>query len=179
MTRPQYGVSNAVPVVGTVMGRGASLARRFLTALTGAVVIGGLVAPLMPLGLTWPWLVATSGLVLVSAFVAGLRRDLRSVGQLGVSYSPARRLVLRGSWTTREHDLTEVVAVQVWCECGAGPHNTAPHRDNMEVFLRDGQSVRVASGTVFPQEVAMTLSELLASSGIKVVDWGEVNVVAS
>lgn len=179
MTIPLYGVAHAVPAVGTVAGRGPALARRFLSALAGAAVITGLAVPLVPAGLTWQWLAATGGLVLVASLVAGLRRDARSVGQLGISYSPTRALVLTGSWTSQVHDLTEVEAVQVWCGCGSGRRSTAPHRDGMEVLLRDGRAVRVASSTVFPPDVAMTLSELLASSGVKVVDWGEVDVLVA
>jgi hypothetical protein len=171
MTTSRFGPAHAVAVVGTVTGRGVALARRVLVAVTGAVIIGGLAAALMPWGLTLPWLAAVCGVVLVAGFVAGLRRDLRSAGQVRVVTVPVRGLVLRGTWTTREHDMTEVAGVQVWCDCGTSAP-VAPHRDRMEVLLRDGRSVRITSGTTFPPDVAMTLGELLSPSGVKVVDWG-------
>jgi hypothetical protein len=80
---------------------------------------------------------------------------------------------------TRTHDLSEVVALQVWCDCGSARRMVAPHRDGMEVLLSGGRSVRIESTTVFAADVAVTLGELLAQDGIKVVDWGEVGAVAS
>jgi hypothetical protein len=176
MTDPQSGLAYAVPVIGTVAGRGAALARRSATALTGTAIIGGFAAALMPWGLTPSWLAAVCGLVLVAAFTAGLRRDLRSVGQLWITAAPPHRLVLRGTWRTSEYDLTEVEAVQMWCGCGAG-RSVAAHRDGMAVLLRGGGSVRVEPGTVLPPDAAMTLGELLAPAGVKVVDWGETGAV--
>lgn len=109
----------------------------------------------------------------MAAFTAGLRRDLRSVGQLVVATSPVRRLVLRGPWVNGEHDMAEVVAVQVWCDCG-GAGSVAPQHDGMEVLLRGGRSVRVVSGTAFDPDVAVTLSELAAGVAIA----GVVDLVA-
>ncbi|GAB3462788.1 hypothetical protein [Actinophytocola sediminis] len=180
MITPQAGPALAVPVVGTVRARGTTLVRRLVVSTVAAAVVGGLAAGLMPWGLTVPWLTATSALVLAGTFTVGLRRDLRSVGQLWVTTAPSRQLVLRGPWVTREHDLDQVLAVQVWCGCGPGGRKSvAPHRDGLEVVLRGGRAVQLASGTVFAPDVAMTLSELLGPAGVKVVDWGETDVLPS
>lgn len=180
MTRPESGPAIHVPVVvGTAGARGPRLLRRVFVALSSAAVVGGFAAALMPWGMTWQWLVALCSVDLVVTFAVGLRGDLRLVDMVGLAVSPARELFLRGPWVTRTHDLDEVVAVQVWCDCGAGRMRVAPHRDGMEVLLRGGRSVRVASTTVFAADVAVTLGELLAPHGIKVVDWGVTDDVAS
>ncbi|MFC4852655.1 hypothetical protein [Actinophytocola glycyrrhizae] len=181
MTRPELSPSVQVPVVvGTAGARGARLVKRLLTAGYGTAAVGGFAAVLMPWGMTWPWLAALCSTVLVAAFIAGLRDDLRSVGVVRLAVAPARGLYLRGPWATRLHDASEVVAVQVWCDCGGGARRSvAPHRDGMEVLLSGGRSVRIESSTAFAADVAVTLGELLAQDGIKVVDWGEVGALDS
>lgn len=180
MTGSDLGAVVNVPVVvGTTVSRGPRFLKRVLTALFAAAVLGGFAAALSPWGMTPAWLTALCVTVAVLTFGTGLHADLHEVGVLGLSVTPARRLYLRGPWMTRTHDLSEVVAVQVWCHCGNARPRVAPHRDGMEVFLRDGRVVRVESGTVFPADVAVTLGELLAADGVKVIDWGEAGVVGA
>lgn len=180
MTGSEFGTTVHVPVVvGTVGARGPRFVKRVVVAVFGAVVIGGFAAALMPWGMTWPWLAALCAAVGLSSFAVGLHSDVRSVGVLGLALAPTRRLLLRGTWTTRTYDLTEVVAVQVWCDCGGTRRGVAPHRDGMEVFFRDGRVVRVESTTAFAADVAVTLGELLVPDGVKVVDWGEIGAVAA
>lgn len=173
MIEPQAGSALTVPVIGTVRSRGTAIVRRTAVSLSAAGVVAGLAAALTPWGMTWQWLTAVAATVLVSTFVVGTARDLRSFGQLWVADAPTRRLVLRGARGTVEYDLDQVVAVQLWCDCGNAARSVAPHRDGLEVVLRNGQAVRLVSGTVYPPGVAMTLSELLGPAGVKVVDWGE------
>lgn len=180
MTRPELGPAIQMPVlVGTTGARGPRIAKRLFTAVSRTAVTGGFAAGLLPLGMTWPWLGALCAVVLVVGLAAGLRRDVRSVGQLGLATAPTRRLFLRGPWVTRSYELAEVVAVQVWCGCGSVRRTVAPHRDGMEVLLSGDRSVRVESDTAFPANVAVTLGELLAPAGIKVVDWGEAGAISS
>lgn len=179
MTGPELGAAVQAPVVvGTTASRGPRLLRRLCTALSAAAIVGGFAAVLTPWGMTWPWLAALCSVLLVTTVAVGLHADLRSVGVLGLALSPTRRLFLRGPWMTRVHDVAEVVAVQVWCDCGNARRSVAPHRDGMEVLLTGGRTVRVESSTAFPADVAVTLGEMLAPEGIKVVDWGETGAVA-
>lgn len=180
MTGSDLGAAVHVPVVvGTTVSRGPRFLKRVLTALFAAAVIGGFAAALQPWGMTREWLTALCATVAVLMFTTGMRADLHEVGVLGLSVTPVRRLYLRGPWVSRTHDLSEVVAVQVWCHCGGARPPVAPHRDGMEVFLRDGRTVRIDSGTAFPADVAVTLGELLAADGIKVIDWGEAGVLGT
>jgi hypothetical protein len=57
--------------------------------------------------------------------------------------------VPRGPWATRRHTLREVAAIQGWCDCGAAKPVVDPHRDGMEVLLRNGSTVRVAPARAF------------------------------
>lgn len=170
---PQVARAVAAPVVGTLRARGTAFARRVAVSLAAAAVPTGFAAALTPFGMTLPWLTGVFALVLVSTFTIGTARDRRSFAQLWVVTAPDRRLVLGGPGGTAEFDLNHVVAVQVWCDCGGRAKSVAPHRDELEVLLRDGRAVTLSSATVFPPDVAMTLSELLAPAGVKVVDWGE------
>ena len=179
MTGSDLDATVHIPVaVGTTMSRGPRLLKRVVTALFAAAVMGGFAAALLPFGMTWEWLAALCATVAVLMFIAGMRADLHEVGVLGLSVLPVRRLYLRGPWVNRTYDLSEVAAVQVWCHCG-DTRRVAPHRDGMEVFLRDGHTVRVDSGTALPADVAVTLGELLAADGIKVIDWGESGVIGA
>lgn len=172
MIEHQTGSGLAAPVVGRVRARGTAFVRRTAISLSASGVAAGLGAVLTPWGMTTPWLAGLAGLVLASTFVIGTARDLRSYGQLWVTTSPTR-LVLRGLRGVVEYELDKVAAVQVWCDCGSAAKSVAAHRDELEVVLRDGRAIRLISGTVFPPDTALTLSELLAPAGVKVVDWGE------
>ncbi|MFL6124205.1 hypothetical protein [Actinophytocola sp.] len=155
-------VRGASVSVGTRGTRLPRVAACVLDALVAAVVAGGLGVVLVPMGLTWPWLVALCALVFLVRLVAGLHHAVRSVGllELELQHSP-RLLVLRGPWATRRHALDEVTAIQLWCDPDP----------RLEVLLYNGAAIRVESGPVRP-DVAVALGELLEPCGVKVVDWG-------
>lgn len=161
---------------GTLRARVSLILGGVRTALLAAVVAGGLGVVLVPMGLTLPWLVALCGLVFLAWLVIGLRRAVLSVGllELWLEHEP-HQLVLRGPWTTRRHALPEVAAIQVWCDCGRARPVVDPHRDRLEVLLRSGFTVRVQAES-FQPDVAVLLRELLAPSGVRVVDWGGADV---
>lgn len=162
--------------VGTLRTRVSLVLGAVRTALLAAVVAGGLGVVLVPMGLTLPWLFALCGLVLLAWLVIGLRRAVLSVGllELWLEHEP-HQLVLRGPWTTRRHTLPEVAGVQVWCECCGARPMVDPHRDRLEVLLRNGSTVRVEADS-FQPDAAVLLRELLAPSGVRVVDWGGADV---
>lgn len=162
--------------VGTSRARVSLILGGVYTALLAAVVAGGLGVVLVPMGLTLPWLFALCGLAFLAWLVIGLRRAVLSVGllELWLAHEP-HQLVLRGPWTTRRHALPEVAAIQVWCDCGAARPVADPHRDGLEVLLRNGSTVRLQAGS-FQPDVAVLLRELLAQTGVRVVDWGGADV---
>jgi hypothetical protein len=144
-----------------------------LNALSATVVAGGLGAVLLLVGMTVPWLAALCGVVFVLWLGTGLRRVAVSVEQLELrlEHDPPR-LVLRGPFATRHHPLDEVVAIQLWCDCGTTKPEVDPHRDWVEVVLRNGSSLRLTPGAAVAPDAAIMLRELLEPFGVKVVDWG-------
>jgi hypothetical protein len=146
-----------------------------LAALVAAVVAGGLGLVLVPFGMTWPWLGALCGLVFLLWLVVGLRRAAVSVGLLELD---PPHVVLRGPWATNRYALHEIVAVQVWCDCGPVKPVLDPHRDGMEVLLRNGSTVRVAPSAALAPDVGIALREVLEPAGVKVIDWGGADVRA-
>lgn len=148
------------------------VAGRILAALFAAVVAGGFGLFLVLFGMTWLWLGALCGVVFVLWLAVGLRRAVVSVGLLEVrlAHDPPH-LVLSGPWATYRYALHDVAAIQVWCDCGSRKPTVDPHRDCMEVLLRNGSTVRIQPGASFSPDVGVMLREVL-EPGVKVVDWG-------
>lgn len=154
--------ARAPRIVGSVLG-----------SLLAAAVAGGLGATLVPLGMGLGWLAALCAVVFVLWLGIALRRAVVSVTALELQLArEPRHIVLRGPWVNRSHPPHEVAAIQVWCDCGDTRPALDPHRDGMEVLLRNGISTRVAPGVAFAPDVAALLREKLAPAGIRVVDWG-------